>query len=56
MNNPVPCKGFWNMCPCVACRAREHRLESELESAKPKERQELLAASIQELKTARGIH
>lgn len=56
MSEPIPCKGFWNICRCPACLARDRRLESELDNAKPDERQKLLAASIKEFHAARGAN
>lgn len=46
------CRGFWNMCGCVACLKKDRELANKLDTQNPDERRVTLDAAVKELMEA----
>lgn len=48
----MDCRGFWNMCGCVACLKKDRELANKLDTQNPDERRVTLDAAVKELMEA----
>lgn len=54
-NNAAPCIGFWNMCGCEFCTARDRELSTCLESANYETRRDMVNEAFKEMIRERGL-